>query len=797
MKKIIIALVLIYSSVSFSQIKVTGKVVNYENIPIDLAEVLLINEDSIAQKSELTNSKGEFVLTITKGNYLLQIRQFGKKLYNSKIDLTQELDLGNIKISQRNEVLAEVIINSKKKLIERKVDRLVFNVENSIAASGGDAIDALRLTPGIRVQNDAISMIGKSGMGVMVDDKLIQLSGEDLVNFLKTIRKENIKNIEVITTPPSKYEAEGNSGLINIILKKAKKNSWSSSINTSYKQATYPTGIVGGSFNYQKEKLSINSNLNYSKGNYSGIEGNKIFYPTQVWDSRNKGKYDTNLLSSRLGIDYQIKKKWSMGIQYINSTNRPKINENNNTTIVGHNNSYLGNIITKGDQLISKDLNSLNLHSLINLDTIGTKMNIDFDYLNYLNGNERNFNTNTSLSSTPSIENGFYAANNNSNTKIENYAAKIDIEQPAKWANFSYGGKISYSNSVNALNFYDTTNGIPVLDPLQSNEFVYKENTQSLYISVNKKLGKKWNTQLGVRMESTQTNGFSITMNQLNKNSYTKLFPTFYVTYLANDNNTLSLTYNKRIRRPGFSELNPFRWYFNNYSYSEGNPNLQPNYSHNIGLDYSYKDNLFTSLSFTAGIDNSSQVTLLNPQTYEQIIQRLNYFNDYSIRLNQVHVYNKLKWFESQNSFNIYYVKAHSRIYPITFKNTDGFGASFNSSNSFILDKKSNYMAGLYFQYNFPSQTSSFQKNHSTNSLDLFIQSNFYEKKLQITVAAENLLKSDNFNNTGYSNNIQLNYRGYYDSRYIGCMITYKFGNNNIKGKKRTNINEEEKGRIN
>ena len=175
--------------------------------------------------------------------------------------------------------IQEVEIVAKKKLIERKVDRLVFNVENSISATGGDALDALKITPGIRVQNNQVSMIGKSGMAVMVDDKLIQLSGDDLVNYLKTIPSDNIKNIEVITTPPAKYDAQGNSGIINIRLKRAKHNSWNSSIRSTYTQTTYPAGSLGGSFNYNKNKISIESDLGYTNGSISPTYNTTFFFP--------------------------------------------------------------------------------------------------------------------------------------------------------------------------------------------------------------------------------------------------------------------------------------------------------------------------------------------------------------------------------------------------------------------------------------------------------------------------------------------------------------------------------------
>ncbi|UPF07242.1 carboxypeptidase-like regulatory domain-containing protein, partial [Flavobacterium psychrophilum] len=245
---ILFFLFFIFPSKLFSQVTISGQIKDKKNKPIEFLEIQLQNNDSIIVKSELTNVDGKFTILTEKGEYQLIIKQLGKVLQKQKITAKQDTYIGVIQIIETQQQLEEVIIASKKKLIERKVDRLIFNVENSISASGGDAIDALKITPSIRVQNDKITMIGKSGMSIMIDDKLIQLSGYDLVNFLKTISSDNIKNIEVITTPPAKYSAEGNSGLVNIKLKKAKKDSWNATINSAYRQATYATRSIGGNF---------------------------------------------------------------------------------------------------------------------------------------------------------------------------------------------------------------------------------------------------------------------------------------------------------------------------------------------------------------------------------------------------------------------------------------------------------------------------------------------------------------------------------------------------------------------
>ena len=218
-KKAASLILFILPFILFSQVNIGGQIKDKDNKSIEFLEVQLQNKDSIIVKSELTDVDGKFKIIAEKGEYHLLIKQLGKILQKQKVSANQDIDIGVIQVVVNQQQLQKVLITSKKKLIDRKVDRLVFNVENSISSAGGDAIDALKITPNIRVQNDKISMIGRSGMGIMVDDKLIQLSGDDLINFLKTISSDNIKSIEVITTPPAKYSAEGNSGLVNIKLK--------------------------------------------------------------------------------------------------------------------------------------------------------------------------------------------------------------------------------------------------------------------------------------------------------------------------------------------------------------------------------------------------------------------------------------------------------------------------------------------------------------------------------------------------------------------------------------------------
>ena len=778
-------LIILFQNQVFSQIKISGQIKDKKNNPVEFIEIQLQNKDSIIFKSELTNAEGKFILETEKGEYSLIVRQLGVIYYKQNINANQDTNVGIINITEKEQQLQEVVITSKKKLIERKVDRLIFNVENSISASGGDAIDALKITPRVKVKNDNISMIGKNNMSVMLDDKLILLTGDELINFLKSIPSDNIKSIEVITTPPTKYDAEGNSGLINIKLKKSKLNQWNASLRSSYVQSTYPKGSFGGNFDYQKNKLSLYSNLNYVNGSNAPVETNKIYYPLGLWNEENKRRDFQNSVNGRIGADYKISEKFSVGMQYLGSFSKPKIAENSLTTIYNQTNSQIDSYINTLSENLGKNNNhSLNLNSTVVFDTIGKKMNINLDYFKFKNDDNRIFNTINLLS-----------ANNTSLQDIQNYSAKIDFEHPLKWINLSYGGKLSFIKTQNNVNYFDTTLGTPIFVPTQSNEFNYDENTQAIYINGTKKLNEKWETQLGFRLENTQTEGVSKTLNQKNTNSYAKLFPTFYLTYTPNEKNAFSINYNKRINRPSYNRLNPFRWYSNPFSYTEGNPFLQPSFSNNLELNYTFNDNWSNSIYYSHTDNGFEQITIVDNTDNIQKTIAQNFFKTTIIGISESYTYNKLKWLSSTFSFDWNYSKSESLI-PITNQNLNGSNAYFSTSNDFNLNKNKTLLFNFSYWYNFKG-TSDLDKNNAYSQLDASLKYFAFDKKLQISFNANDILSTNRPIYTSFTNNIQIDYKNYYDVRLFRLSLVYKFGNKNINVEKKEVGNQEEKERTN
>jgi len=786
----LIFIFLMLYSITGSAQQLSGKVVSKKREPLEFVNVTLIKNDTIKVTEVLSDRFGLFVFNVEKGKYTISFQQFGKELLKQELELYQNTDLGEIVIEQPI-MLGGLEIHTRKKLIERKVDRLVFNVENSISATGGDALDALKVTPGIRIQNDQISMIGKSGMALMVDDRVIPLSGDDLTSYLKSITSDNIKSIEVITNPPAKYDAEGNSGIVNIKLKKTKSDSISSNVKSSYTQAKYPLANFDGGITYQKNRLTVVSNVSYSNGSNAPYQEYTIHYPSYTWYEKNKKRSFQNNWSGGFSVDYKISPKTSIGIQYSGTQNNPLRKGEINTYVTNNATTTVDSILKTPSYLkIRKKTNAVNFHSITKLDTLGKQFTFDLDYFRFESNLDNNFSSTTFLSDDTPIADGSISANNLSKQDIDIYSAKTDFEFPLSWINLSLGAKVSFINNDSGASYFNTSDAAPVFDPTKRNIFNYKENTQALYFSASRPLSKKWSTKFGLRMENTQTEGFSETLNQTNTNDYLKVFPTFYLTYSPNDKNTLAFNYNKRINRPNYSQLNPFRFYTSAYNFGEGNPFLRPYFTDNIELSYIAGDN-YLSL-YSSFIKNGfDEVTFVNENNSIQEVTPLNFFKQTNIGILENYTFRKWSFWESNTMINIFYAKTYSDLENI--QDLDKTTLAVNSSNSFMINKSSSIRAQLDFNYQSPSVANSYQLS-SFYSFDLGVRFSFLQKKLQLGINAMDVLRTNKMTFYQTVNGISQKSYEYQDSQKIRFSLTWNFGKS-LKTVNRKMSNDEERKR--
>lgn len=767
-----------------------GKITSEKEI-LEWADVSISNSEGKIIDGTTSKQDGTFEINLKKGTYKIGISLLGFTDFEKEISIEKDTDLGIIMLKENTTKLGEVVVQSKKKTIEQKTDRLVYNLENNAANVGGDALSAINTAPGVVVRNNTINILGKGTSLVMIDGRMIELAGEELNNFLKSIAASDIKNIEIISNPPAKYEAEGTGGLINIIMKKGVRDSWKNTTTVSYDQNKFGIFTFRDNFFYNKNKFRFSASVNAKIGYLNATDDLKMYFPNGLSHMESTTKVKTENLSGKIALDYDFSERTTVGFQFLNDRNNPDfksdISINNYNTQNQLDNITLNNSNTdkgSGNQ-------TYNAHLITKLDDLKRKLSFDIDYFNYNSKFDRNFIANNYTPDMIFVDVN-QAGRNISNQDIDNLSFKADMEHPFQAINLSYGAKMSFTKSISDVFYYNTITGTPELDLNQSNRFKYTENNQAVYVNADKKLNEKWNIQLGLRLENTQTNGVSETLNQETDNDYLKLFPTFYASYKKNENNSFSLNYGKRINRPRFDLMNPFRIYINSNSYSEGNPFLQPSFSDNFEFAHSYKEILRTSVFVNSVTNGYGVLFTSNPETNTQIVTRENYFKNLSYGVGESYSATFADWWHSENS--LYFLGAKTEfIKDINATPSNSLQIDFSTNNTFVLGKTTKLQ--LDFSYATPFKSGLYEVGYAS-SFDIGFKQDLFNKTMQIAFLANDIFNTSYLKDyTSIVNGVKQVYSQNESNRFVRLSVVYNFGNKKINVKERAFGNQEEKKR--
>lgn len=680
----------------------------------------------------------------------------------------------------------EITAGVNDKLFVKKTDRIIFNIDQMPTVSGGDVLDIFRNMPGLRVQNDKIMMVGKGDVLVMIDDRVVQLSGNELSNYLKSIKASEIKKVEIMSNPPAKYVAEGNSGVINIITKSAKKNSWNSTLSGVLQQHTYATGRGGITFDFQKNKWTLSSAVNYVNGISAPLESNNIYYEDETWREEIKSKNFANNFSARVNLDYKISDNWNNGIIFNVNTQKP-LDKSKTGVDVMIDDVIDKTIYTDYRNEKEKQIYTLNYHLIYKNDN-DMKISFDYDRINF-RGDDNSKYTTGILDS-----NSFITKKNLNYQKINNNSVNLDFEHILDWGSINYGLRASFSKTNNDFKNFDVIDNKEYINANISNIFHYRENTQAIYFSAEKETDDgEWELQAGIRLENTQIKGYSETINQTNKGEYIKLFPTFYVVHNPTENHSISLNYGKRIHRPDYVSLNPFRVEMSQYSYTEGNPFLQPSYSHNVELEFSYKDWNITNLYFSRTEDGFDQLLRIDNNTKINYLKYENYLKSEIYGLSQSFILNPYKWWKLMISADVYYSKYKSNI-SVAPPLLSGWNGDIVFNNDFILNKNKT----LFFSMNYLYATkgvNNMDKMSAFSNANISFKALLLEKRMTINLFVDDIFKKTISKLEGYSNGIKNDFENYHDRRGVRLSLSYNFGKS-FKSSAHIDRNQEEKERI-
>jgi outer membrane receptor protein involved in Fe transport len=744
-----------------------------------------ISQDSTLRYLLFSDSIGHYECNqLAIGQYKISFSCVGLKSLDTIINISKNLNL-DCTLNYTSQNLTEVEIKFHKPLLERKSDRLIFNVEQSIFNAGSEVLDLITKIPGLRMQNGNIIMVGKSKVLIMVDDRLIPLSSDDLAAFLNTISTDAIAKIEIITNPPAQYDAQGNSGLINIVTKKAKKQGVFAITRLGIKQATFQTYNTGMNLDYFNKKLRISTTIDGNTGTLQTIGFVNTYYLNQNWEQNHKVVDKTNKLGAKIKLDYDWSDKTKISFLFYHNTTEPNFNELNQINVRS---LSLDSLINT--QIVSKErkkYNTANFSIQHLLDSSGKKVFIDADWL------DLNHNQSSNLASANFLATGqLSTTEKNAITQqkiLTLYTLRNEFTLPFKTWELSFGGKLSFLSHLSNVQFYKFAQNEYVLYKPLSDLFKYSEKNQSLYVSVAKEMNQ-WNLQSGLRFEHTQIKGVSLSNNnQTFYNTYWQLFPTVSFSYQWNDANTLSFNYNKRIDRPNYDLLNPFRHYSTPYSYDVGNPFLKPAFAYNFEIAHTFKSMFNTSLSYRNEIDKYDDFVTLSDSNNIQASTYYNYLTSKSIVLDMSLIFRPHSLIENTTQFSMEYVQTKSNI-PETIDALHGNNTSVTSTTEFSFNRKKRFMGGLQMEYQFPF-ISGLAQATGYFTLDAHLKINIFKEQFQIFLEVDDLFKTARPKYYALFNHIRQNTSFYSDNRFVKLTLKYKIGKEKKEEERKTSNAEE------
>ncbi|WP_157558078.1 outer membrane beta-barrel protein [Niabella aurantiaca] len=794
MRQIIVLLsVVLINTFCFAQHSISGTIRDEAATPLAGATIEFYSS-SQAAKIIAAGASGHFRIDAprTGEKYLLQVSAIGYRDQALALQLQGDTVLSII-LTRAGTLLKDVTVTSKARLIEIKPDKTVVNLADNMTIVGNSLAETLGKIPGLQMNGDRIAIPGKGEVQLMQDGRLIQLSQKDLVNYLKSIPAGNVSKIEIITNPSAAYDAAGNAGLINIITKRSKQQGYNGSIQASYKHwQRHPGMDITGNINYNSGKWSLYANANMFRTRHKYGFRWEEYYPDRSWIMSDTGDYKWQDVMITAGADYRLSQKSQIGF----SAGFSRYFEGGADYVRNHFYNGQGQtdsvLTTYATYIPLAKTQSYNLYYKTKLDTSGKTLSVDGSYLTFYRTDESDVTARTFTPEGEPVDPSTARFYNNTLQNINIYALKADMEFPTSVAKLQWGGKINFIDTYNNMRYYRVTGTDKNYDGQLSNEYKYTENTQALYVNGSRESGS-WTFQAGLRGELTQTSGYSYTRQQGNKNNYIKLFPNALVNFKKDDQNSFALSYNKRVRRPTFWNLNPYISLLTAYSYYEGNPFLQPEYNSNFQLQHNYKNKL-TNAFFAALTNNGfDDITIARVDTNFVMRTPKNFVNSTRFGISETYNFSTIPWWQSNNLFSLYYTSGRSRLDYV--EGRKGWGAYASSSNNFFLNSSKTLSAALNFWYQFPEVTLVNQSDAYYN-VDLGLNAQLMKDKLSLNANLQDVFGTSGASYTTVVNGIRQKYAVLQLNRNFSLTLIFKFGKKELQTTEHTNSNQEERERI-
>ncbi|WP_224483837.1 TonB-dependent receptor domain-containing protein [Robertkochia aurantiaca] len=644
MKTALLILLLLLAQLGLAQSnELNGLVVDDQQQSIPFANISVLQaSDSTMVTGGTTDMDGKFRIPLkTEGKFILQCSTIGfSTAYSQAFILDQHSgpkDFGVIALKPESYQLDEVTLTGSRPNVVMKADKMVVRVEGTAMAAGTSALEVVAKSPGVWIDQEGNFQInGRKGAEVMIDGRLTYLSAQELTTLLEGMPAENIEDIEIIANPSAKYDAEGTAGILNINLKENTLSGFNGSAYAGYQYNGINVYNTGVTLNHKKGKW--NSFLSADMAGRNRYRTNETFRSfnengeTAIINQDGREDRKRFVPSIRIGTDYSVNDKHTIGVMANILYQNGHTDWNSDLTLDDFDGSTT-QIEARNRMDDEFDNSTVNLHYEGKLDTLGTTLSSEFDYVRLNKQVDSRF-TNTYTFPDNSTDQEIFVSDNASAYDI--LAGRADLSLPLrKGGLIETGVKFSRVESGSDLYFFERIGDNNVIDPERSNEFLYVEDIFAAYASYSMRFNETWNLKAGLRAEKTKAQGTSLTLEQVTDRDYLNLFPSLFLQQNVSENYSITYNYSRRIIRPDYDRLNPFIFYIDPFTYIEGDPNLRPQYSHSFQLTQT----LFKKYNIILGAEKATDYILEVPVQMEEskqtayAVRNMDNFYNYSATL--------------------------------------------------------------------------------------------------------------------------------------------------------------------
>jgi hypothetical protein len=652
--------------------QLVGQVKDSQGEVLPFANVALLEATSEKLVTgAVSDENGRFAIsTAQSGKFKLKVSTIGFETFESEVFEIRpgmNKDFGTIEVQEEMSSLGEVEVRAARPEVTIEADKTTINIEGTVMAEGNTALDVVGRSPGVFVDQDGnINLNGRPGVTVMINDRLTYMSAQDLANFLRAMPAENIKSIEVINNPSSRFDAEGAAGVINIKLKKNNLDGVFGNVQAGNQYNGMYAPFGGATVNVKKGKWTTNTSFNYSEYNIlNELEINRNF---QLEEGVSSFFQDTDMIMRRKnyffngGADYEINKNHSVGMNIQASDNSGTETSESLTSITNPGVAQQNFIGSNNDNASGSQRLFANFHYVGQLDTLGTKITSDVDY------------TKMRSSSNGILSNRYWLGqemDDLSRDRIQTinemeyhiFTAKVDFIKPmGKGKVFESGLKGSWVRSDNDLQLNRSLEEEPFMPDPNSNEFIYHESVLAGYVSYKGAISPKLNYQAGLRGEYSDILGYSVTMDQRNPQKYFSLFPSVFLQHKVSDNYQINYNVNRRITRPNYRLLNPFVFYIDPLTTETGNPNLRPQFSNNFEMNHVIKRAFQVSVGYSETEDVFQQIFTQDEATRSTTTYTANFDKSRNLNFRAIIPVDVAPWWNTSNMLQVNYSAWESMI---------------------------------------------------------------------------------------------------------------------------------------